>query len=91
METVPVNRGFRRGISVCPADGFPRPEMRDGAICFVAELASQATWRADLLYQVVDGDDRLEASQAAHAERWSSAQVAALKRWRSQAMRLCTP
>ena len=91
METVHVNQGFRRGISVRPADGFPKPEMRDGAICFVAELASQATWRADLLYQVVDGDDRLEASQAAYAERWSSAQVAALKRWRSQAMRLCTP
>ena len=57
METVHVNQGFRRGISVRPADGFPKPEMRDGAICFVAELASQATWRADLLYQVVDGDD----------------------------------
>ena len=91
LETVHTNGRFRRGISVCPADGSPKPELRDGALGFIAELAPWGAWTAELLYQVIDGEQRLDASQASFAEQHNSEQARALAEWRSQAMRVRTP
>ena len=91
LETVHVNGLFRRGVSVCPTAGSPKPRLQDGALHFVLELEPQTTWQSELAYQVVDGDERLEASQASYGERKESKQARATERWRSQAMRLHTP
>lgn len=64
LETVHTNGRFRRGVSVCPADGAPKPELRDGALGFTAELALQSAWTVELLHQVIDGEQRLQASRA---------------------------
>lgn len=91
LETVHTNGSFRRGISVCPADNSPKPELRDGALGFIAEVAPQGAWTAELLYQVIDGEQRLDASHASFAKQHDSAQARDLAEWRSQAMRVCTP
>ena len=91
LETMHTNGSFRRGISVCPADGSPKPELRDGALSLIAEVTPQGAWTAELLYQVVDGEQRLEASPAPFAEQHDSKQARALAEWRSQAMRVRTP
>lgn len=91
LETMHANGSFRRGVSVCPADGSPKPELRDGALSFTAEMAPQGAWTAELLYQVIDGEQRLQAPRASFAKQHDCEQAHALAEWRSQAMRLRTP
>ncbi len=91
LQTIHTNRSFRRGLSISPAEGAPKPVLRDGALCFVVELAPQAIWNADLLYQVIDGDRMLDAPDTPFAAWERSEQADALRNWRSQAMRLKTP
>ncbi len=91
LETVHTNGRFRRGASVCPADGSPRPELRDGALSFMAELAPQGAWSAELMYQAIDGEERLRAPRASFAGQDDSELARTLECWRSQAIRLHTP
>ncbi len=91
LRTVHTNAGFRRGLSLGPADGAPRPVLRDGALCFVVEMASQGAWSADLDYRVIDGDRAAATQTASFHDRLESEQAAALARWRGQAIRLVTP
>ena len=91
LETVHENETFRRGLVVAPADGGPQPVLRNGALCFSATLAPQASWNAELIYHFIDGDKALDAPQTAFADRAHSQQTKALQEWRKQAMRLHTP
>ena len=69
LETVHTNATFRRGLSVRPSRESPRPTLRDGALSFIVELKPQALWQAELEYQVVDGEELLNAPKAAFAGR----------------------
>lgn len=91
LETVHVNGPFRRGLSVGPSEGSPHPVLRDGALCFVVEMASQAGWSADLDYRVIDENAPDVALGALFRDRADGPQTAALARWRGQALRLVTP
>lgn len=91
LETVHLYGSFHRGVSVCPADGSPRPELRDGTLSFTAELAPQGAWAAELRYHVIDGEQRLEAPRASFAQQHDCEQAHALAEWRSQAMHIRTP
>ena len=88
LRTTHVNAGFRRGLSLGPADGAPRPTLRDGMLCFVVEMVSQGAWSADLDYRVIDGDTEASRQTSSFYDRLECKQAAALVRWRSQAVRL---
>jgi len=90
LETIHTNGTFRRGLSVRPSEESPRPTLRDGTLSFIVELKPQAHWQAELEYQVVDGEELLNAPKAAFAGRDDSAQAQDLAHWRAQAMRLQT-
>ena len=90
LQTTHVNGSFRRGLSVGPADGAPHPVLRDGALCFVVDMASQDSWSADLDYRVIDGDNA-SPRMSSFRDRLKCEQATALARWRSQAIRLVTP
>ena len=91
LRTTHVNGSFRRSLSVGPADGAPHPVLRDGTLCFVVDMASQASWSADLDYCVIDGDTVTSSPLSSFRDRLECEQAAALARWRSQAIRLVTP
>ncbi len=90
LETVHVNAGFRRGVSVSAAEAMTKPALRDGALAFAAEIASQGVWSRELLYAVIDGERTLEPSRARFASRHGSEQEQASATWCAQAMRLAT-
>ncbi len=89
-ETVHVNGTFRRGIVVRPAAGAAVPRLRDGGLDFAVTVAPQGRWSTALLYEVIDHDRHLQASEAAFAARHGSVQERDLAHWRGQAMRLVT-
>ena len=91
LRTTHVNGRFRRGLSLGPADGAPHPVLRDGALCFSVEMASQGGWSADLDYRVIDGDAVASKQTSSFYDRLECEQAAALARWRGQAIRLVTP
>ena len=91
LHTTHSNGSFRRGLSLGPAAGAPHPVLRDGALCFVVEMASQGAWTADLDYRVIDGDTMAPKRTSSFYDRLECEQAAALARWRSQAIRLVTP
>ncbi|WP_457105651.1 amylo-alpha-1,6-glucosidase [Methylobacterium sp. P5_C11] len=91
LATIHTNGSFRRGISVGPAEGAPRPVLRDGALCFLIELGLQQSWSTDLDYRWIDGDDTLDAPNVAFAERERSRPAVGLRDWRDGATRLRTP
>ncbi len=90
IETVHANGPFRRGLSVGPAAGAPKPVLRDGALVFTAEVGPQGGWTGELAYRVIDGDRLLDAPDASFAERAECQQASALGEWRSGAMCLST-
>ena len=90
LETIHANDTFRRGLSIEPGDGAPVPVLRDGALAWVAEIPSQREWRAELVYAVIDGDEKLEASRVPFSARHGSEQEQASRSWCAQAMRLRT-
>ena len=90
IETIHANDTFRRGLSIGPAAGAPRPELRDGAITWIVEIPSQGHWSTELLYAVIDGDERLEPSRVPFSARHGSEQEQAGRSWCAQAMRLRT-
>ena len=91
LHTTHVNGSFRRGLSVGPVAGAPHPVLRDGALCFVVEMASQDSWSVDLDYRVIDSDTATTLPMSSFRDRLECEQAEALARWRSQAIRLITP
>ncbi|AWN39539.1 glycogen debranching N-terminal domain-containing protein [Methylobacterium durans] len=91
LASVHTNGSFRRGLSVGPADGAPRPVLRDGALRFLVELDPQQSWSTDLAYRWIDGDGTLDGPSVTFAEREQSRPAAALRDWRDGATRLRTP
>ncbi len=92
LETIHTNGPFRRGLSIAPADGAPPPVLRDGLLCFTAELAPQGAWTGDLVYRAINGAAPASGEPlAAFADRAQSPQAAALADWRAQALVLQTP
>ncbi len=91
LRTLHVNGPFRRGLSLGPADGAPHPVLRDGALCFVVEMASQGGWTTNLDYRIIDGESTAPPQASSFYDRLECEQAAALARWRGQAMRLSTP
>ena len=91
LETVHANTDFRRGVSVCPAEGKPVPVLVDGALSFLVEIAAQGSWTTELLYRLMEGTETRDASEDSFAGRETSKQAQAAADWRAQAMRVSTP
>ena len=90
LETIHTNEGFRRGLSLGPADGAAAPLLRDGALVWIVEIPPQGRWSTELVYAVIDGEQRLEPSRVPFSARHGSEQEQAGRSWCGQAMRLRT-
>ena len=91
IETIHSNATFRRGITIAPGEGAPKPVLRDGILAFVVDIGTQESWSTDLHYQIIDGDEVLEAPMGTFADRKDCDQAKARQRWRDEAVHLSTP
>ncbi len=82
------NADFLRGVIVAAAGA--EALYANGRLSFYVELAPRAKWHCCLRYDLLDGDRRIAASTACHADHAGSRHAETLKDWQDRVLQIST-